>query len=71
MNDFIKLTLKNEENRICVRKQDIYGFEEATIGNKNTGIKKCTKIYLSRTLDEWIKVEESIDEIMEMLEYYE
>ncbi len=59
------------EGKLCVRKEDIYRFEESTIGNKNTGIKKCTKIYLSITLDEWIKVEESIDEIMEMLEYDE
>ena len=62
MNDFIKLTLIKSTNHICVKKQDICSFEEDVFNNK-----KCTNVYLSKDRLKWIKVKETVDEIMEML----
>lgn len=66
MNDFIKLNYVGNDGKLCVRKKDIYKFEEA-IFNKNTKPKKCTQIFLNDD-ENWIKVEETVDEIFGMLE---
>ena len=67
MNDFIKLNYIGNDGKLCVRKKDIYKIEEA-IFNKNTKPKKCTQIFLNDD-ENWIKVEETVDEIFGMLDY--
>ena len=67
MNDFIKLNYVGNDGKLCVRKKDIYKFEEA-IFIKNIKPKKCTKIFLNDD-ENWVKVEETVDEIFGMLDY--
>ena len=67
MNDFIKLNYIGNEGKLCVRKKDISKFEEA-IFDENTKPKKGTLIFLNDG-ENWVKVSETVDEIMEMLEH--
>ena len=65
MNDFIKLNYAVNKGKVCVRKKDIVKFNDDFI-EVNEEHKKCTKvIFLS---DDWIRVEETVDEIFWMLE---
>ena len=68
MNDFIKLHYANTQEEICIRKEKIYRFKESEIV-KNISPEKCTQIFLSENYEDWIKVSETVDEIMEMLEH--
>ena len=65
MNDFIKLNYAGNKGKVCVRKKDIVKFNDDVI-EVNAEPKKCTKVVF---LDEnWMKVEETVDEIFGMLE---
>lgn len=68
MNDFIKLTYAKSKEKICIRRADICNFKEDLIMEDDTPL-KCVKIYLSQDDEKWIKVSETVDEIMEMLEH--
>ncbi|MCI5722384.1 MAG: hypothetical protein MR283_00055 [Erysipelotrichaceae bacterium] len=68
MNDFIKLTYVKSKEMICVRRADICKFKEDSIMEDDTPL-KCVKVYLSQDDENWIKVSETVDEIMEMLEH--
>ena len=70
MNDFIKLTYVKSKERICIRRADICKFKEDLImKNVDDTPLKCVKVYLSQDDKNWIKVSETVDEIMEMLEH--
>ena len=67
MNDFIKLNYIGNEEKICVRKKDISKFEEAVFV-ENEKPQRGTLIFLNDD-ENWIKVEETVDEIFGMLDY--
>ena len=70
MNDFIKLTYVKSEERICIRKADICKFEESSImENIDDTPLKCVKVYLLHDDENWMKVSETVDEILEMLNH--
>ena len=70
MNDFMKLTGIKNGKTVCVRKTDIVMVREDMYTGRYEGEeyeKSCTIVYLSEDRENWIKVQESADKIMEMI----
>ena len=65
MNNFIKLNYAGNKEKVCVRKKDIVKFNDDVI-EINAEPQRCTKVVFPD--DDWIRVEETVDEIFWMLE---
>lgn len=68
MSDFIKLTFIGSDDKMCVRKADIVMFKDYKC-KKDEDYELCTTVFFSKDQKDYIRVEESLEEIKWMIDH--
>lgn len=68
MSDFIKLTFIGSDDKIYVRKADIVMFSDYKY-KEDEHCELCTTVFFSKDPEDYIRVEEPVEEIKWMIDH--